>query len=832
MENQIASHSGSYIPSGGIHHIQSASSVPDPYQQNISAATQKAAFSPIRPDIVSPVEAVKASMLSRHVISSSPSPSLSDHHQDPHDHYSSQHEANMFIKSGKGTSEQSPYMGTSIPSFSGHRQILPLAMHQLKLKQEALAGDANGHYRNGISAPSSMMHSNQVHSRPDPQVKNIGSDMHKMDSVGDSYSSNDQQVYLSSQASHTMVSSFPYCGSNESMYSQQSSVPSYIDGGHPSSSQSQMYHHSYQAMGMGVNPQAMGVAQQAHYLHPGQAASQRVPISHTSRASPITVQWLIENYETADGVSLPRSTLYHHYLRHCAENKIDAVNAASFGKLIRSVFLGLKTRRLGTRGNSKYHYYGIRVKPNSPLARLTDDMQVAIRAQPSVAKKSVSSSNNNTEEVRQGRIEPSVIPEENSNQTLHQHYIGDSSDGLPEGPAIDLVDQLPTGISKEDIMNFGNYYRIHCEALLEVISTLQFEHVESLWQAFYKSPAAVNKNDNGTLEANDYTISRNDLVLLVRYPPVESFIKETDYLLYQKLINVLVPDVLRAVPSSLTLTIRNFAKSLENMLIGSMSEMPKEIVNIKVAAVGAFSQTLRRYTSLNHLAQAARAVLQNPQQINQMWTDLNKVDFNNVQEQSSWVCQCDQGLISRLENDFKQTLAQQQSLEQWAQWLESVVAMVLEQHQGHSTYPKAARQFLLNWSFYSSMIIRDLTLRSAASFGSFHLIRLLYDEYMFYLIEHKVAEHTRKSPVSVIAECINLCNVPHTDYIDDAGMDEEEELEESSREESPLAQTQPTGENLVQSRVPHQTESTISTDTAPQGYDPEPMIKKMKQEYA
>ena len=79
----------------------------------------------------------------------------------------------------------------------------------------------------------------------------------------------------------------------------------------------------------------------------------------------------------------------------------------------------------------------------------------------------------------------------------------------------------------------------------------------------------------------------------------------------------------------------------------------------QVAAVSAFSQTLRRYTSLNHLAQAARAVLQNPQQISQMWNDLNKVDFNNVQEQSSWVCQCDESLISKLEQDFKQTLAQQ-----------------------------------------------------------------------------------------------------------------------------------------------------------------------------
>jgi regulatory factor X 1/2/3 len=61
------------------------------------------------------------------------------------------------------------------------------------------------------------------------------------------------------------------------------------------------------------------------------------------------VQWLVDNYETADGVSLPRSNLYHHYLRHCTEHKLDPVNAASFGKLIRSVFIGLRTRRLGTR---------------------------------------------------------------------------------------------------------------------------------------------------------------------------------------------------------------------------------------------------------------------------------------------------------------------------------------------------------------------------------------------------------------------------------------------------------------------------------------------------
>lgn len=54
--------------------------------------------------------------------------------------------------------------------------------------------------------------------------------------------------------------------------------------------------------------------------------------------------------------------------------------------------------------------------------------------------------------------------------------------------------------------------------------------------------------------------------------------------------------------------------------------------------------------------------------------------------------------------------------------------------------------------FTSSMVIRDLTLRSAASFGSFHLIRLLYDEYMYYLIEHRVAQARGETPIAVMAE--------------------------------------------------------------------------------
>jgi len=64
------------------------------------------------------------------------------------------------------------------------------------------------------------------------------------------------------------------------------------------------------------------------------------------------------------------------------------------------------------------------------------------------------------------------------------------------------------------------------------------------------------------------------------------------------------------------------------------------------------------------------------------------------------VCQCEDEVVHKLEQDFKKTLQQQNSLEQWAVWLESVVQQVLSPYEGKDSFPKAARQFLLKWSFY------------------------------------------------------------------------------------------------------------------------------------
>ena len=67
-------------------------------------------------------------------------------------------------------------------------------------------------------------------------------------------------------------------------------------------------------------------------------------------------------------------------------------------------------------------------------------------------------------------------------------------------------------------------------------------------------------------------------------------------------------------------------------------------------------------------------------------------------------------MVQRLEADFKVTLQQQNSLEQWAVWLKGVVTQVLKPYEGKPTYVKAARQFLLKWSFYRFTLNNIITI--------------------------------------------------------------------------------------------------------------------------
>ncbi|KAG9328834.1 hypothetical protein JZ751_010225 [Albula glossodonta] len=270
------------------------------------------------------------------------------------------------------------------------------------------------------------------------------------------------------------------------------------------------------------------------------------------------LQWLLENYETAEGVSLPRSTLYNHYLRHCQEQKLEPVNAASFGKLIRSIFMGLRTRRLGTRGNSKYHYYGIRVKPESPLNRLQEDMQyIALRQQPVHQKQRLMGW---WRRASQGSATTHPV-------LLNTTNTSDASRALPEFVELNLAGANMDLITSEDLKTFQTLYREHCEAILDVVVNLQFSLIEKLWQTFwrYSSSSSVEgttilENRQEKLTAFSVVVWAKVLLLLCKSEAVLKWMSDCDYVMYQAMVEILIQMCLRPIPSALTQAIRNLPK--------------------------------------------------------------------------------------------------------------------------------------------------------------------------------------------------------------------------------------------------------------------------------
>jgi hypothetical protein len=95
--------------------------------------------------------------------------------------------------------------------------------------------------------------------------------------------------------------------------------------------------------------------------------------------------------------------------------------------------------------------------------------------------------------------------------------------------------------------------------------------------------------------------------------------------LHKFVIDVIIPDVLMAIPSSAIEAIPNIIKGLKLCLKKTTKNYPEEMVHIKVSAASALAKMLRHYTLLNQIALAAHSVFQNSSPIHQMLVDIRCV---------------------------------------------------------------------------------------------------------------------------------------------------------------------------------------------------------------
>ena len=78
--------------------------------------------------------------------------------------------------------------------------------------------------------------------------------------------------------------------------------------------------------------------------------------------------WLRENCRRSNS-SVRRDRVFCRYTERCGNERVPTLNPASFGKLVRIIFPNVQTRRLGVRGESKYHYVDLSLYPDDGESR-------------------------------------------------------------------------------------------------------------------------------------------------------------------------------------------------------------------------------------------------------------------------------------------------------------------------------------------------------------------------------------------------------------------------------------------------------------------------------
>ncbi|XP_065592904.1 DNA-binding protein RFX6 [Cyrtonyx montezumae] len=415
----------------------------------------------------------------------------------------------------------------------------------------------------------------------------------------------------------------------------------------------------------------------------------------------LTLQWLEENYIVCEGVCLPRCILYAHYLDFCRKEKLEPACAATFGKTIRQKFPLLTTRRLGTRGHSKYHYYGIGIKESSAYYH------------------SVYSGKGLT------RFSGSKLKNEGG---FTRKYSLSSKTGtlLPEFPSAQHL-LLQGCISKDKVDTLIMMYKTHCQCVLDNAINGNFEEIQHFLLHFWQGMP-------------------DHLLPLLENPVIIDIFCVCDSILYKVLTDVLIPATMQEMPESLLADIRNFAKNWEQWVVSSLENLPEILMDKKLPIARRFVSSLKRQTSFLHLAQIARPALFDQHVVNSMVSDIEKVDLNSIGSQALLAVSGSTDSDGEVYNEYdsitvfqelKDLLKKNATVESFIEWLDTVVEqrVIKASKQNGRSLKKRAQDFLLKWSFFGARVMHNLTLNNASSFGSFHLIRMLLDEYILLAME-------------------------------------------------------------------------------------------------
>eukprot|EP01135_Chromosphaera_perkinsii_P002516 Nk52_evm32s224 gene=Nk52_evmTU32s224 len=508
-----------------------------------------------------------------------------------------------------------------------------------------------------------------------------------------------------------------------------------------------------------------------------------IAIDISKSKSPETLRWILDNYEENQGHSLPRCQLFELYQEYCKERgNITPLNPASFGKMIKAAFPDIKTRRLGTRGQSKYHYFGIGPRQSSKYYHISQE---------SDSRRDVVATGG-TQEAKEASANDTTMAKTKSIGFEGVRLTTDTRPEICEFAIPKCLVDAKSSYSAE-FQEFVPIYREHCQNVLDAVFEVNSAELDTIFVNFYRTLKAKYRS---LLCSGDDDVINCVLVYdSLLYNNIWSLCLEPSYPSYSNIeelrnLRVNLADNIRQLmeplPMVSTQYARFIAKHLEKWLRAAFSEDPEQdksmyppysskLISKKCSVARSFAVRIKRQTSLSHLIQAANPVLSNDTQIQQMHEDWMRIDFEAIYQQVLWASNCKGNQMSgiyeysintdlslsmdsskltgeefesvtikpmimkSIKHNFENLMCSNASLSEYLKWLLSLGMEYLKKNpmneEDYSENLYKVDEYFLTWSLFTSAVMRDLTLRSSASFGSFHLTRLLFDEYIMHILE-------------------------------------------------------------------------------------------------
>ncbi|CAO3649562.1 unnamed protein product [Mucor hiemalis] len=421
--------------------------------------------------------------------------------------------------------------------------------------------------------------------------------------------------------------------------------------------------------------------------------------------------WVRANYVQEREHNVPRRNMFEHYKTYCTSSNLTPVNSATFGKLLRIVFPELKTRRLGVRGQSKYHYCGIRV-------RTADDDAVPVL--PSYSENAMNLSNNRRYNSSSSGSSGPIPPPSPSN-TIQSGVRGFSV------PIITSV-RLNSETDNNLIVSFTRLYEDHCKEIFSLLTSNLPEQVQEVMMTFY--------NDM----AEEYIHAIQNI------PELTEAVWRWDCVLYDSIIQHFVPHVNYQLTQDMVKTLRTYTRELSDYIESCMMNLPTTFHQKKADVARIFSAKSRRQLSLCSAAQSASTILNMTEHLAVMRHDWENFNFEGILDQSLWVCECDTAQIRKiLYQDVFELLTSKIGLVHWMNWIKDLADKHLKNYAPNNMndaphYLARSKQLLLKWNFYTGLIIKDLALHQCGSFGSFHSLKVFLDDYLLFTVEENIAQ--------------------------------------------------------------------------------------------